>query len=515
MVKNSSDQVFRQVNRVFQLGAVGSVSDAQLLDWFISRKDDCAEAAFEELMIRHGPMVFGVCRSALQDSHDAEDAFQAVFLVLANRARSIRNKESIGGWLFGVAHRVAARARSRAGRRRALDRLAAEQTPECHHPHERVPDWDVLHEEVNRLPERLRTPLVLCYLEGLTYERAANRLALSDGTLRGRLSQARNKLRRRLTERGVTIPAGLVAAGMASQSQAAVPTPLVQSTIRIALGLAAGDTAATLARGVLHTMVLSQIKTVAALVLLGAAGCLIAGYSWAIAPIRADQPPGAKSAAVITPSLPTENTKKMTREPPQVRGVVVDESGRPVAGAAVRADAFRNRETRGVTGADGSFAIQIRRPRVDGRALLAHSADGDRLGFFHYDYGLTKAEADAPARIVLKAGREVIVTVTDSSKAPVPDASVQAGGIIAIVGDARTGQDGTARLRIPADAKIEWVIALKSGAGVRLRRVRPDRRISPLAGRRLGRRPPRVDRARRSMEPGRSASRRSIPTTSR
>jgi RNA polymerase sigma factor (sigma-70 family) len=464
-MKNASDQVFRQVNRIFQLGAVGSVSDAQLLDWFITQKDDCAEAAFEELMIRYGPMVFGVCRSALQDSHDAEDAFQAVFLVLANRARFIRNKESIGGWLFGVAHRVAARARGHASRQRALDRLASERTAECHLPPEHDLDWDVLHDEVNRLPERLRTPLVLCYLEGLTYERAANRLALSDGTLRGRLSQARNQLRRRLTQRGVTIPVGVVAAGMVSQSQAAVPAALVQSTIRIAIGLAACDTATVLARGVLRTMLLSQIKTVVALVVLGAAGCLIAGYSWAIGPMQADQPPGTKPALSVTATGFTENTKKTAREPLQVRGVVVDEVGRPVTGVSVRADAFRNNETRAVTGADGSFAIPIRGPGLEGLSLLARSADGDRVGVFHYDYDLTKAQADAPARIVLRAGREVIVTVTDVSKASVPDASVQAGGVIAIIGDARTGPDGSARLRIPADAKVEWVIALKSKLG--------------------------------------------------
>ena len=107
MAANSSDRVIRQVNRVFNLGAVGMTPDAQLLDWFVSRGDESAEAAFEELMIRHGPMVLGVCRRVLQDAHDAQDAFQAVFLVLANRARSIRQKGSVASWLFGVAHRVA------------------------------------------------------------------------------------------------------------------------------------------------------------------------------------------------------------------------------------------------------------------------------------------------------------------------------------------------------------------------------------------------------------------------
>jgi RNA polymerase sigma factor (sigma-70 family) len=339
---------------------VGSVTDAQLLDWFISQKDECAEAAFEELMVRHGPMVYGVCRSALQDSHDAQDAFQAVFLVLANRARFIRRKESVGGWLFGVAQRVAARARSRAARGRALDRLASARTSESYLASEHDPDWDVLHEEVDRLPERLRTPLVLCYLEGLTYERAAQRLALSDGTLRGRLSQARNRLRQRLTERGVAMPAGVMAAGSATHSYASVPPALVQSTIRLALGLTACDTAAILARGVLRNMLLSQIKTIAALVFLGAVGCTIAGYTWRHAPIRADQPHIDSSAAEQRPTVRGAAAKNPAREPIQVRGVVVEETGQPVAGAEVRFDAYRDRESRGVTGADGSFAIPIR-----------------------------------------------------------------------------------------------------------------------------------------------------------
>ena len=111
MAGNLSKRVLRQVHRLFHVGAVGTMSDAQLLDRFVSRRDEAAEAAFEELVIRHGPMVLRVCRGALHDAHDAEDAFQAVFLVLANRAGSIRRAGSIASWLFGVARRVAARAR--------------------------------------------------------------------------------------------------------------------------------------------------------------------------------------------------------------------------------------------------------------------------------------------------------------------------------------------------------------------------------------------------------------------
>src|SRR5689334_3272346 len=118
------------LHRLFDLGAVGMMSDAELLERFVSRRDEAAEAAFEELVIRHGPMVLRVCRGVLHDAHDAEDAFQTVFLVLACRAGSIRRGGSVASWLFGVAHRVATRARRSAARRRRLDRVIAERTPE-------------------------------------------------------------------------------------------------------------------------------------------------------------------------------------------------------------------------------------------------------------------------------------------------------------------------------------------------------------------------------------------------
>ena len=158
MASRSSDHVLHQMQRIFNLGTVGMVSDAQLLDWFVSLKDESAEAAFEELMIRHGPMVFGICKSVLRDAHDAQDAFQAVFMVLANRASAIRRKNSVASWLFGVAQRVAARARGRAARRRSIDQQAAQQASECYIPPAYDPDRELLDEELERLPERLRAP---------------------------------------------------------------------------------------------------------------------------------------------------------------------------------------------------------------------------------------------------------------------------------------------------------------------------------------------------------------------
>ena len=127
------------------------MSDAQLLERFVSQRDETAEAAFEELVIRHGPMVLRICRSVLHDPHDAEDAFQAVFLVLANRAEAIRQGDAVASWLFGVAHRVATRVKRGAARRRTLEQQVAERTAKIDLPAMDDSDWEILHEEIVRL----------------------------------------------------------------------------------------------------------------------------------------------------------------------------------------------------------------------------------------------------------------------------------------------------------------------------------------------------------------------------
>ena len=215
----------KQVHRLFNLGAVGTMTDAQLLERFISRRDEAAEAAFEELVIRHGPMVLDVCRRVLHDVHDAEDSFQATFLVLADRAGSIVRRGSVGSWLFGVAYRISARARARAARQRVSERMIAERTPESCVPGQVDLDLDILHAEVARLPERLRSPIVLCYLQGLTYLEASRQLNVTEGILRGRLERARKRLYHRLIRRGVTIPAGLLAAFAAGSMEARATVP--------------------------------------------------------------------------------------------------------------------------------------------------------------------------------------------------------------------------------------------------------------------------------------------------
>jgi RNA polymerase sigma factor (sigma-70 family) len=333
MTGSPSDPVLWHVHRLFNVGAVGTLSDSELLDQFAARRDEAATAAFEELVVRHGPMVLRICRRILGDAHDAEDAFQAAFVVLANRAGSIRRTGSVASWLFGVAQRVAWHSKRGAARRHTLNLAAADRITESYLPPETDPDWEILHEEINTLPERLRAPILLCYLQGLTYDAAADRLGLSSVSLRGRLARARERLRLRLTRRGVTVPAGLFATGAASEAQAAISMALLHSTTRLAQGFVAGDTAATLARGVLNSMLWNKVRIGAALVLLG-----IGSSYWAWRSLGATSAGvgnlGANQAGVNKPSPTPRIQPSAAAITYRFTGSVrVEGTGEPVQGA--------------------------------------------------------------------------------------------------------------------------------------------------------------------------------------
>src|SRR5215213_2828837 len=178
-------------------------TDGQLLARFAAHRD---EGAFAALLQRHGSLVYGVCRSVLRHEQDAEDAFQATFLVLARKAGSIRRPEAVAGWLYEVAHHVAARAQAAAARRRTQERKATPMPPADPTLDMTLRDLHrVLHRELRRLPEKYRLPLVLCYLEGLSHEAAAAQLGWSRGMFRGRLDRGREHLRRRLAARGLAL----------------------------------------------------------------------------------------------------------------------------------------------------------------------------------------------------------------------------------------------------------------------------------------------------------------------
>ena len=288
------------------------LSDAQLLEQFALHRH---EAAFEALLHRHGPLVFGVCRRMLFDRQDAEDAFQATFLVLARKAGSITRRSLLSKWLYGVALRVAGRARKNALRRRVRERQDGDLTAVAAAGRSVDPDLaPLLHEEVRRLPDKYRGPVVLCYLEAKTNEEAAAQLQWPVGTVKTRLAKARKMLRRRLARRGVALTAGLLAANTLT---AAVPAALLDGTFRAALTFAGGKAIAggaasaqvlALSTGVLRAMLLEKLKVVATAVLAvavvaGAGG--LAYHSLAVEPPandekRADKPKEDKGAILGT-----------------------------------------------------------------------------------------------------------------------------------------------------------------------------------------------------------------------
>jgi RNA polymerase sigma factor (sigma-70 family) len=230
------------------VGVVGSLSDRQLLDRFATGHGEAADLQFQALVERHGPMVLRVCRRLLDDPNDAEDAFQATFLVLLRHAGRIRERGSVAAWLHGVAARIAARARVEAARRRRIERRGIRLAVADSDMAERLDLASLVQHELARLPEKYRAPIVLCYMEGLTHEGAAEQLGWPIGTVRGRLSRARDLLRTGLTRRGVTASAGLVAVeSLAESASAAVPAALREATVQAAGRVLAGQTIASVA----------------------------------------------------------------------------------------------------------------------------------------------------------------------------------------------------------------------------------------------------------------------------
>lgn len=267
--------------RTLALHQSDSATDGDLLDLYLRLQD---EAAFEALVRRHGRMVLGVCRRILGNSHDAEDAFQATFLVLVRKATSIRPAGMVGNWLYGVAHRTALEARRSIARRRSKESHVVPRPEPSEDTLARL--RPLLELELPRLPDKYRAALVLCDLEGRTRKEVAQQLGLPEGTIASRLSRARTILAKRLARHRLTITGGALAAAMAQEAaSAAAPLSLVVGTVRAAVAYAAGPAAAAaivsaqvaaITEGVMKTMLLSKLKI--GVVLLAAIG--IAGTGW-------------------------------------------------------------------------------------------------------------------------------------------------------------------------------------------------------------------------------------------
>jgi RNA polymerase sigma factor (sigma-70 family) len=287
--------------------AVGELSDGQLLQRFLAGRE---EAAFALLLRRHGPMVLGVCRRVLRQEQDAEDAFQATFLVLAKKAASVEPRERVGPWLYGVAYRTALKARSLAARRREVERAAARPAGTSDESH---PDdlRTLLERHLSQLPDRFRAPLILCDLQGRPRPEVARQLGLPEGTLSSRLARGRALLGRRLRRHGIALAASGLAAALAGEATAAPPAALTAATTAGALSVAAGLTAGVpahvliLTEGVLKAMTISKLK-VAAAVLLSLA-VLGMGVGVLSRPAMADRP-------AVLPSEPARGGDQKSKD---------------------------------------------------------------------------------------------------------------------------------------------------------------------------------------------------------
>jgi RNA polymerase sigma factor (sigma-70 family) len=298
-----TDSVIRHLRRVVLFCDRTDLSDGQLLERFLAGRE---EAAFEALVRRHGPMVLGVCRRILGNLHDAEDAFQVTFLVLARRSAAVRPRDMVANWLYGVAYRTALKARVACARRRKYEgQMRAMSRPTFAESPDLQDLRPLLDQELERLPGEYRSAVVLCDLEGRTKREAARQLNVLEGTLSSRLARGRALLRTRLVRRGVEPSAGCLTAALAHQTASAAPrASLVASTIKAGLFAAAGQTAAsglisanaaTLMEGMVKAMIWDRLKTPMAVLVATSLIGLSAGFG--VFCTRAADPAGTTKQA--------------------------------------------------------------------------------------------------------------------------------------------------------------------------------------------------------------------------
>jgi RNA polymerase sigma factor (sigma-70 family) len=303
MAKQLFTNLLDQLRRTAATAESAGLEDAQLLERFLANRD---EAAFALLLRRHGPMVLGVCRRVLANSHDCEDAFQATFLVLLKKAGSLRRRELLANWLYGVAHRTALKARSQSARRHSRQQELTREPTENDSESIGLDLGCALDEEVNRLPAKYRSPVILCYFEGKTLAEAAVQLSWPVGTVSGRLARARVLLKKRLSRRDITPVTSWEGLILQAAGPVQVPAVLITSTLRLASGLAAGSAAgatvisgpvAMLTEGVLKAMFMTKIKI---LTIVAAIGVLAAGSGVIVSANMRNQ--SVSSRAVQQPS---------------------------------------------------------------------------------------------------------------------------------------------------------------------------------------------------------------------
>jgi RNA polymerase sigma factor (sigma-70 family) len=402
MPRTQLDPVVRTLYRVAGSGPAAERSDAELLQHFIEQRE---ESAFAALLERHGGLVMSVCRRVLPRAQDAEDAFQATFLALLRHARSIRHTEAVGSWLYRVAHRIALKAGTDMARRSLRERQSGKVEQVSAPPEPALRELqDLVDEEVRRLPEKYRAPFVLCCLEGKTRTEAARELGWKEGTVAGRLAEARSRLRQRLARRGVALSVALAVAALTPGAEAALSRTVRDATLRAALQCAAGSTSggaisasvAALVQGATRTMWTTKTKTATAvLVVLGALAAGVLTHC-ALAAREAGSPAGAAMPGAdekVPPAGKAEDPPAAAEDTVEVKGRVVAPDGTVVGGAEVllipaarkaAGEPTRHR-VRAASAADGRFRFRAGRAAFERGATLVAAAPGYGPGWAEVD----------------------------------------------------------------------------------------------------------------------------------
>jgi RNA polymerase sigma factor (sigma-70 family) len=491
MASNLRGPSLRSIRALWSEGTLSALTDAQLVERFTSQADDTAELAFTALVKRHGAMVLRVCRSILRDAHDAEDAFQATFLILALKAHSIHGRESLSSWLHSVAFNVAATAHSRAARQRDLEQETARRQSQTATATDPTPNdiAPIIHQELQRLPERYRTVLVLCHperlperyrtvlvlchLEGLTHHQAAQSLGWPLGTVQSRLARGRERLRARLERRGMAPSIAVGALALSSETaRALVPPVLANATLRLALtigasrGLAIGMVpvaVSSLAEGVVRMMFVTKaIATSAAAIL---AMGLVATCAVVYAYQEARPEPSAAKAKVVAksaePAIADSHDGLLT-----VKGTVRMRDGSPLAGASVRTTNPMAGENSILAHTDQNGQFLFSGVFGEGCRLHISSADGSHQAVLPIPSVVSRVLSESALEVTLLPAISSVVTVL-SKGLPVAGAHVVAvGTAFEFQVDGITGLDGKVRLRIPAKARLRNLFAWHPTLGV-------------------------------------------------
>jgi RNA polymerase sigma factor (sigma-70 family) len=412
-----------QLEALYQSTVTAGMTDSALLQRFLDRRDPASEAAFEALVLRHGPMVMATCRRVLRNETDAADAFQATFLILAHKAATIRQPSTLSTWLHRVARQTGYRAKLRSQNRKLREQAVVSSTEHLieaqFHDVDRHELQSILDEELDQLPETFRAPLVLCYLDGLTHDEAASSLGCPVGTIRSRLSRGRDRLRARLTRRGFS-PSDFASIVIALPPVSAV---LVTTTVSTASLMGGGTLASlsklavpvlTLVQGVLRVMFFQNVSKAA----LSLAVITILGMG-AFVTARSRSAQAEKPIAKVTADITTTNN--LESEIAYVNGKVLDETDKPVIGAVVR-DLSISKQSAVVSDQNGEFRVPLMittNGQIRSR-VVSQSPDG-RLGFLYISQLPNRLQ---PIRVVVKPPQVIEIKVVDETSKPVEFANV-------------------------------------------------------------------------------------------